>query len=109
MLFSSRNSYTNPMSLFMPYSFLIRRTGKIEIVRIDPGIGHMELTANALKEYDLTDWNLTSDSGAAMTAALIKAYDKEELIIVRAWTPHWMSSKFDLKSSDDPKLIFGDS
>lgn len=79
------------------------------ITGIDPGSGHMELTARALKEYDLTDWNLTSGSGAAMTAALKKAYDKEEPIIVTAWSPHWMFSKFDLKYLDDPKLIYGDS
>ena len=79
------------------------------ITGIDPGSGHMELTARALKEYDLTDWNLTSGSGAAMTAALKKAYDKEEPIIVTAWSPHWMFSKFDLKYLDDPKLVYGDS
>ncbi|MEK4406824.1 glycine betaine ABC transporter substrate-binding protein [Sporosarcina sp. FSL K6-6792] len=79
------------------------------ITGIDPGSGHMELTARALKEYDLTDWNLTSGSGAAMTAALKRAYDKEEPIIITAWSPHWMFLKFDLKYLEDPKLVYGDS
>ncbi|WP_203246171.1 glycine betaine ABC transporter substrate-binding protein [Sporosarcina beigongshangi] len=79
------------------------------IVGIDPGSGHMELTAKVLQEYDLPDWNVTSGSGATMTAALKRAYDKEEPIIITAWSPHWKFSKFDLKYLDDPKLIYGDA
>ena len=79
------------------------------ITGIDPGSGHMELTAKVLLEYDLSDWNVTSGSGAAMTAALKRAYDKEEPIIITAWSPHWKFSKFDLKYLDDPKLIYGDA
>ncbi|MCM3111163.1 glycine betaine ABC transporter substrate-binding protein [Lederbergia lenta] len=79
------------------------------IVGIDPGSGHMEATAKALDEYELTDWNVISGSGASMTAALKRAYDKEEPIIITAWSPHWKFSTFDLKYLDDPKLIYGDS
>ncbi|GEN84124.1 glycine betaine-binding protein OpuAC [Sporosarcina luteola] len=79
------------------------------ITGIDPGSGHMELTAKVLEEYDLPDWNVTSGSGAAMTAALKRAYDKEEPIIITAWSPHWKFSKFDLKYLDDPQLIYGDA
>lgn len=79
------------------------------IVGIDPGSGHMELTAKVLQEYDLPDWNVTSGSGATMTAALKRAYDKEEPIIITAWSPHWKFSKFDLKYLEDPKLIYGDA
>ena len=69
----------------------------------------MELTAKVLQEYDLPDWNVTSGSGATMTAALKRAYDKEEPIIITAWSPHWKFSKFDLKYLDDPKLIYGNA
>ncbi|WP_342509343.1 glycine betaine ABC transporter substrate-binding protein [Sporosarcina sp. FSL K6-2383] len=79
------------------------------IVGIDPGSGHMELTAKVLQDYDLPDWNVTSGSGATMTAALKRAYDKEEPIVITAWSPHWKFSKFDLKYLDDPKLIYGDA
>ncbi|MEK3890450.1 glycine betaine ABC transporter substrate-binding protein [Bacillus sp. FSL K6-3431] len=80
-----------------------------KIIGTDPGSGLMQATEKALKEYELTNWNLISGSGAAMTAALKRAYDKEEPIIITAWSPHWKFSKFDLKYLDDPKLLYGDS
>src|SRR3954469_18719337 len=56
-----------------------------KITGIDPGAGIMEATERAIEEYELTDWDLVSGSGAAMTAALKKAYDKEEPIIITGW------------------------
>ncbi|MCM3567358.1 glycine betaine ABC transporter substrate-binding protein [Neobacillus mesonae] len=78
-----------------------------KIIGIDPGAGLMKATAKALDEYKLDDWQLVEGSSAAMTAALKKAYDKQEPIIVTGWTPHWMFAKFDLKYLDDPKSVFG--
>jgi glycine betaine/proline transport system substrate-binding protein len=79
-----------------------------EIVGIDPGAGLMKLTINdVLPEYGLDDWEVVEGSGAAMAAALKKAYDKEEPIIVTGWSPHWKFSKFDLKYLEDPKGIYG--
>ena len=76
-----------------------------KITGIDPGAGIMEATEKAIEEYDLTDWDLVSGSSAAMTAALKKAYDKEEPIIVTGWTPHWKFAKYDLKYLEDPKGV----
>ena len=78
-----------------------------KITGIDPGAGIMEATERAIEEYELTDWDLVSGSGAAMTAALKKAYDKEEPIIITGWTPHWKFAKFDLKYLEDPKGTYG--
>ncbi|HEY4553153.1 MAG TPA: glycine betaine ABC transporter substrate-binding protein [Bacillaceae bacterium] len=78
-----------------------------KITGIDPGAGIMEATEKAIKEYDLKDWKLVTGSSAAMTAALKKAYDKEEPIIITGWTPHWKFSKFDLKYLEDPKGVYG--
>lgn len=78
-----------------------------KITGIDPGAGIMQATEQAIEDYGLEDWELVSGSSAAMTAALKKAYDKEEPIIITGWNPHWMFSKFDLKYLDDPKGSYG--
>nr|WP_191270850.1 glycine betaine ABC transporter substrate-binding protein [Neobacillus kokaensis] len=78
-----------------------------KIIGIDPGAGLMKATANVLEDYKLDDWKLVEGSSAAMTAALKKAYDKQEPIIVTGWTPHWMFAKFDLKYLEDPKGVYG--
>lgn len=78
-----------------------------EITGIDPGAGIMEATDRAITDYGLDKWTVTSGSGAAMTVALKKAYDKEEPIIVTGWTPHWKFAEFDLKYLDDPESSYG--
>lgn len=78
-----------------------------KITGIDPGAGIMQATESAIEEYELENWDLVSGSGAAMTAALKRAYDKEEPIIVTGWNPHWKFSSFDLKYLEDPKGIYG--
>lgn len=79
-----------------------------EIVGIDPGAGLMKLTIeDVLPEYGLDDWEVVEGSGAAMTAALAKAYKNEDPIIVTGWSPHWKFSEFDLKYLEDPKGIYG--
>lgn len=79
-----------------------------KIVGIDPGAGLMKATSEAIEEYGLEDWKLVEGSGAAMTASLKKAYDKEKPIIFTGWTPHWMFSKYDLKYLEDPKGVYGE-
>ncbi|GIO12037.1 glycine betaine-binding protein OpuAC [Cohnella xylanilytica] len=80
---------------------------KREIVGIDPGAGLMKQTAQALKDYELSDWKLVEGSSAAMAAALDKAYKDEKPIIVTGWTPHWMFAKYKLKYLEDPKGTYG--
>lgn len=79
------------------------------ITGIDPGAGLMDLTIDiVLPEYGLDEkWEVQESSGAAMTAALTKAIDEEEPIIVTGWIPHWKFSRFDLKMLEDPKGAFG--
>lgn len=78
-----------------------------QIIGIDPGAGIMEATNRAIEDYNLDEWNVTTGSGASMTAALKKAYDKEEPIIITGWTPHWMFAKYDLKFLEDPEGSYG--
>ncbi|REB08595.1 glycine/betaine ABC transporter [Sporosarcina sp. BI001-red] len=78
-----------------------------KITGIDPGAGIMEATDRAITDYGLDKWEVTTGSGAAMTAALKKAVDKEEPIIITGWSPHWMFTKYDLKYLDDPEGSYG--
>ncbi|WP_456276906.1 glycine betaine ABC transporter substrate-binding protein [Bacillus sp. AK128] len=79
-----------------------------EIVGIDPGAGLMKLTIEeVIPEYGLDEWEVVEGSSAAMAAALKKAYDAEEPIIVTGWSPHWKFASYDLKYLEDPKGIYG--
>ncbi len=82
-----------------------------EIIGIDPGAGIMNLTINdVLPGYGLDDdWEVVEGSGAAMTAALKKAYDSEEPIIITGWSPHWKFNSFDLKYLEDPEGLYGEA
>ncbi len=77
-----------------------------EIIGIDPGAGLQRLSGEVVKEYDLK-LRLRDGSDATMTAALGNAIKNKEDIVVTAWTPHWMFSRWDLKYLDDPKGIYG--
>ena len=79
-----------------------------EITGIDPGAGLMAASEDALEEYDL-NYSLISGSDAAMTAALERAIQRDEWIVVTGWTPHWKFAAHDLKYLDDPLNVFGDA
>lgn len=44
-----------------------------------------------------------------MTAALKKALDSNEPIVVTGWSPHWKFARWDLKFLEDPQNAFGES
>lgn len=77
-----------------------------QIVGIDAGAGLMAAAERALEEYEL-DYKLLTGSGPVMTAALGKAIDAGEPIIVTGWAPHWKFARWDLKVLEDPKGVFG--
>jgi len=79
-----------------------------EVIGIDPGAGLMAASDRALDEYDL-NYNLVEGSDAAMSAALDRAYDREEWIIVTGWIPHWKFAAYDLKFLEDPLGTFGEA
>jgi|SRR5690625_4028576 len=80
-----------------------------EIIGIDPGAGLMAASDNAFEVYDLSNFTLLDGSDAAMAAALQRAIDREEPIIVTAWRPHWKWAAYDLKYLEDPEGVFGDA
>ncbi|MDQ0173509.1 glycine betaine ABC transporter substrate-binding protein [Paenibacillus tundrae] len=79
-----------------------------KITGSDPGSGLMRLTAQAMEDYDLSNWTLMESSAAGMTAQLDRAYKNKEPIVFVAWSPHWMFNTYDLKYLDDPKLTYGE-
>ncbi len=79
-----------------------------EVIGIDPGAGLMAASDRALEHYGL-DFILLDGSDAAMTAALDRAYNQQQPIIVTSWRPHWMWAAYDLKYLEDPDGIFGDA
>jgi glycine betaine/proline transport system substrate-binding protein len=80
-----------------------------EIVGIDPGAGIMQKTDKAIKAYDLDDFEVIGSSGAMMTATLKNRIENNEPVVVTAWTPHWMFSRWDLKYLKDPKKAYGEA
>ena len=76
------------------------------IVGIDAGAGIMSSTTVAIEAYGL-EYELMPGSGPTMTAALKKAIDAEEPIVVTGWTPHWMFARWDLKFLEDPQNVYG--
>lgn len=85
-----------------------KKYGK-EIIGIDPGSSLMTMTReDVIPGYDLSQlYELKAASGPAMTAALGKAYKKEEPVVVTLWAPHWALSKFNVHKLEDPKGLYG--
>ncbi|WP_446664067.1 glycine betaine ABC transporter substrate-binding protein [Flexivirga sp. B27] len=78
-----------------------------KIIGIEPGAGLTKATKRMLKEYGLSDWTLQTSTTASMLAALKKATDAKEPIIVTLWRPHWAYSAFPIKDLKDPKGAMG--
>lgn len=78
-----------------------------DITGIDAGAGIMQTTENVIEEYNL-DFELITSSGPAMTAALSRAIDNEEWIVVTGWQPHWKFGTWDLKflKQDEDKMLW---
>lgn len=77
------------------------------ITGIDPGAGVMGSTQEAIKEYGLENWELSSSSEGAMLTQLKTKIENEEPIIIPGWKPHWMFAEMDLKMLEDPQEIYG--
>lgn len=79
------------------------------ITGIDAGAGIMNSTQKAIDAYGLnkSNWQLQTSSTAAMTSTLQKAIRNHQPIVVTAWQPHWMFTKYPIKFLKDPKHVFG--
>ncbi len=80
-----------------------------KIIGIDPGAGLTRLSKKAMEEYGLKDYGyeLVISSGSGMTAALKRAINNDEWIVVTGWSPHWKFGRWDLRYIADPKGTLG--
>lgn len=79
-----------------------------KIIGIDPGSGLMQHSALMMKEYpELKGWKLVSGSDYAMVAALKRAIQRKEWMVVTLWKPHFAFARFDIRYIAEPKRILG--
>lgn len=78
------------------------------VTGIDPGSGQMQITEEAMEVYELDDWTLQGTSDAMMIAALDRAIQKEDDIVVTLWEPHWIHEEHELTFLEDPRGVFGE-
>ncbi len=78
-----------------------------KVIGIDPGAGLMRASEKAIKDYDLSKFQLVEGSDATMVAALKDAITRKQPIVVTSWTPHWMWAAYQLKYLADPKGSLG--
>lgn len=76
-----------------------------EIIGIGSGAGIHKNTLKAIEEYDL-DFKQVTSSGTAMVAALEKAVDANEWVVITGWKPHFKWARYDIKYLEDPKGIY---
>ncbi|WP_027956394.1 glycine betaine ABC transporter substrate-binding protein [Halobacillus kuroshimensis] len=79
-----------------------------QIVGISAGASIMNLTEEAIKEYDL-DYSLLSSGEPTMITELKNAMADEEPIVATLWKPHWVFAEMDVKILEDTKNVYGDS
>lgn len=77
------------------------------ITGIDPGAGLSRLSQEAIESYGLDGYELRLSSGAGMAAALQRAINRDEWIVVTGWSPHWKFGAYELRYLDDPEGALG--
>jgi len=77
------------------------------ITGIEPGAGETGIVKKMMPQYGLSGWKLQTSSTAGMLAALKKATDAKQPIVVDLWRPHWAYTAFPIKDLKDPKGAMG--
>ena len=85
----------------------VKEQFKNRIIGIDSGAGIMKSTDQAIDDYGL-EYDLIPGSDPTMTAALKKAIDNDDWVVVTGWAPHWKFATWELKFLEDPKGTYGD-
>ena len=81
-----------------------------KITGIDPGAGLTRTTKEMLPKLGLQgEYQLQTSSTTAMLAALQKATDAKQPIVVTLWHPHWAYARFPIKDLKDPTKAMGEA
>ncbi|MFC7342688.1 glycine betaine ABC transporter substrate-binding protein [Saccharopolyspora griseoalba] len=81
-----------------------------KITGIDPGAGLSRTTKEMLPQYGLEgEYQLQTSSTTAMLAALQKATDEQQPIVVTLWHPHWAYARYPIKDLQDPRGAMGEA
>jgi len=79
-----------------------------KITGIDPGAGLSRTTKEMLPKYGLQgEYQLQTSSTTAMLAALQRAIDAQQPIVVTLWHPHWAYARYPIKDLEDPRGAMG--
>lgn len=82
-----------------------------QVIGIEPGAGHMNVTENTVfptYELDENGFELVPSSTAGMLAELSSAIDSEEDVVVTLWRPFWANAEFPVKDLEDPEQALGE-
>jgi glycine betaine/proline transport system substrate-binding protein len=79
-----------------------------KIFGIEPGAPGNETISQAIAQdaYGLGDWELVASSTEAMLAEVSRRAAAGEPIVFLGWSPHWMTSEFNLHFLDDPQSVW---
>jgi len=78
-----------------------------KIVGIEPGAGEMSVVqTKVIPGYGLK-YTLQGSSTAAMLAALQRALQRKQAVVVTLWKPHWAFTAYPIRYLKDPKGLMG--
>jgi glycine betaine/proline transport system substrate-binding protein len=79
-----------------------------KIYGIEPGAPGNETISQAIAQdaYGLGDWELVASSTEAMLAEVSRRAAAGEPVVFLGWSPHWMTSEFNLHFLDDPQSVW---
>jgi glycine betaine/proline transport system substrate-binding protein len=79
-----------------------------KIYGIEPGAPGNETINQAIAQdaYGLGDWELVASSTEAMLAEVDRHAASGKPIVFLGWSPHWMTTEYDLHFLDDPQGVW---
>lgn len=79
-----------------------------KIFGIEPGAPANDTIQKMIDQdaYGLGDWQLVPSSTEAMLAQVTKLAVQQQPIVFLGWSPHWMTTEFNLRFLDDPQGLW---